>query len=299
MDSESLATFLAVHRGGGVSAAALALSRTQSAISRRLALLEQQVGAPLFDRIGRGLVLNDVGAALLPCAERAGAAMADARAAVDAVRSGSAGSVRLAVVGTLANAGLAQALARFRAAAPGADLRIQTATSAQVSAAVRAGEATLGLRYAEDPAADLQCQVVQHERLVVACAAGHPLAGKRLKALAQLARERWLAFPVQGARPEAFAQTIFAQFVSRGIDQLDWTAIDSLTAQKRLVEAGFGLALLQESAIEEELARGQLARIQVRDLDLRVPVVCVVRRGGYLGGAAQWLLRELLGKRRA
>ncbi|MET0335655.1 MAG: LysR family transcriptional regulator, partial [Rhizobacter sp.] len=48
MDSDALDTFLAVHRRGGVSAAALALSRTQSAISRRLALLEAEIGAPLF-----------------------------------------------------------------------------------------------------------------------------------------------------------------------------------------------------------------------------------------------------------
>lgn len=299
MDSQALETFLAVHRRGGVSAAAEALARTQSAISRRLALLEQQAGAPLFERVGRGLVLSEVGAALLPYAERVAAAVDDARAAVQAAKSGRGGTVRMVTVGTLANAALAAALRRVRDGWPDLDLRLQTATSAEVSAKVRAGEATVGLRYFEDPSPDLDCRVVQQERLVVACAATHPLAGRRVKSLLRLAQERWLAFPVQERRSEAFAATVFAQFLVRGVEQLDWVAIDGLTAQKRLVEAGFGLALLQAGAVEEELAQGTLALIRVDDLDVRMPVARVVRRGSYLSGGTRALMDALAGMRRA
>lgn len=293
MDSEALVTFLAVHRRGGVSAAAGALSRTQSAISRRLALLEGEVGAPLFERIGRGLVLSELGAALLPHAERVVAAIGDAEAAVAEARSGTAGSVHVAAVGTLANAALAAALQRAKAHHPKLDVRLQTATSAEVSAKVRSGEVSVGLRYFEDPSPDLDCRVVQQEHLVVACAAAHRFAGKRLKSLVQLAQERWLTFPVQERRGEAFAASVFAQFLTRGIDHIDWVAIDSLTAQKRLVEAGFGLALLQASAIEDELSRGSLALIRLDDLGVAIPVARIVRRGGYLSGGAQALLKEL------
>lgn len=290
MDSEALETFLAVHRQGGVSAAASALSRTQSAISRRLAVLEREVGAPLFERIGRGLVLSELGAALLPYAERVAAAIGDARSIV---AEASAGVVQMATVGTLANATLTNALQRAKARHPTLDVRLQTATSAEVSAKVRSGEVTVGLRYFEDTSPDLDCRVVQQEHLVVVCAAAHRFAGKRLKSLAQLAHERWLAFPVQERRGEAFAASVFAQFLTRGIDLIDWVAIDGLTAQKRLVEAGFGLALLQASAVEEELAHGSLALVRVDDLSVSIPVARLVRRGGHLSAGAQVLLREL------
>ena len=290
MDSEALETFLAVHRQGGVSAAASALSRTQSAISRRLALLEREVGAPLFERIGRGLVLSELGTALLPYAERVVAAIGDAQAIV-----AEAGAVRMATVGTLANTQLTNALQRAKARHPALDVRLQTATSAEVSAKVRSGEVSVGLRYFEDPSPDLDCRVVQQEQLVVVCAPAHRFAGKRLKTLAQLAPERWLAFAVQEGRGEAFAASVFAQFLTRGIERIDWVAIDGLTAQKRLVEAGFGLALLQASAIEEELARGSLAVIRVDDLGVSIPVTRIVRRGGHLSGGAQALLKELQG----
>jgi len=293
VDSEALATFLAVHRKGGVSAAADELARTQSAISRRLALLEAEAGTPLFERIGRRLVLSDAGAALLPYAERVVAALDDAKVAVAATRSGGGGAVRVVTVGTLAGANLSAALKRVRSRFPKLDLRLETATSAEVSARVRAGEATIGLRYFEDRSPDLDCRVVHEERLVVACSPEHRLAGKRVKSLAALAAERWLAFPLQERRGEAFAASVFAQFLTRGVDGIDWVAIDSLTAQKRLVEGGFGLALLQAGAIEDELATRQLAAIRVDDLDARIPVALVCRRGGYFSEGARALLQEL------
>lgn len=293
LDSEALATFLTIHRRGGVSAAADALARTQSAISRRLALLEGEIGMPLFERIGRRLVLSDAGAAFLPHAERVVAAMGDAVAAAAQARSGTAGTARVVTVGTLAGANLSAALKRVKARFPSLDVRLQTATSAEVSAKVRAGEAAIGLRYFEDRSRDLDCRVVHQERLVVACSAEHRLAGRRVKSLARLAGERWLSFPVQQRHGEAFASSVFAQFVTRGVDQIEWVAIDSLTAQKRLVEGGFGLALLQVSAIEEELATGHLAVIRVDDLDARIPVAVVCRKGGYLGQGTLALLREI------
>ncbi|MCJ9733354.1 LysR family transcriptional regulator, partial [Bradyrhizobium sp. PRIMUS42] len=51
MDSDALDTFLTVHRKGGISNAAKFLHRSQPAISRRIALLEQELGVPLFERV--------------------------------------------------------------------------------------------------------------------------------------------------------------------------------------------------------------------------------------------------------
>ncbi|WP_418119791.1 LysR family transcriptional regulator [Variovorax sp. 350MFTsu5.1] len=293
MDSEALATFLTVHRQGGVSAAATALSRTQSAISRRLALLEEELDAPLFERVGRGLRLSQAGEALLPHAEKVAAALGDAMAAVQAAKSDAAGTVHIAAVGTLASSGLAAVLAKLRTSLPGLDIRLQTATSAEVSEKVRASDVAVGLRYYEDPSPDLLCKVIHDEQLVVACAPSHPLAGRRLKSLVRLSKERWLAFPQPPRRTEPHAEAIFSQFLVRGVERIDWSAVDSLTAQKRLVEAGFGLAFLQASGIAEEVARGSLALIRIDDLDVRVPVACVVRRSAFLSRATRTLLAEL------
>jgi DNA-binding transcriptional LysR family regulator len=124
----------------------------------------------------------------------------------------------------------------------------------------------------------------------VACGNRHRFAGKRVDSLAELAAEAWLAFP--RAR-EATADNLFAQFLVRGVASLRWTPVDSLTAQKRLIEAGFGLALLPESSIREERASGSLATIEVADLRAGNPVFAIVRKGGYLSPAARDLLALL------
>src|SRR5438128_7626406 len=113
MDSDALLTFLTVHRRGGISSAAKALHRSQPAISRRIALLERELGVPLFERIAGRTVLSSAGRVMVPYAERAVAAAQDAEKAVRALSRPNAGPVVLAVVGTLAGLQLSKVMKRF------------------------------------------------------------------------------------------------------------------------------------------------------------------------------------------
>lgn len=289
MDSDALETFVAIHRAGGFSAGADVLHRSQPAISRRIALLEDEIGAPLFDRIAGGIVLSQAGRALLPYAERVLAALRDAKQALADARTANAGAVSLAVVGTLASTELTQVLKRFGARFPKAALSLRTATSAEVSRLVRSGEADIGLRYHDDPAGDLVGERLRPETLVVACGREHRLAGKTVRSLTALRAEPWVAFPLAPGQSEATSH-IHAQFLVRGVGEIRWTPVDSLTAQKRLVEAGFGLALVPESSVKEERAAKSLSTIRVGDLKAANPVSLVVRKGGYLNAASQRLI---------
>jgi len=66
--------------------------------------------------------------------------------------------------------------------------------------------------------------------------------------------------------------------------------IDSMTAQKRLIEAGIGIALLPESSIHEELRPGTLRTIDLSHLRTTVPIHVLYRKNGYLTGASRTLL---------
>ena len=180
MDSDALNTFLTVHRRGGVSNAARVLHRSQPAISRRIALLEQELGVPLFERVAGRTRLSDAGRVMVPYAERAVAAAQDAENAVRALTQQKAGPVSLAVVGTLAGGQLSQILKRFARECPDVDLTLRTATSGEVSDLIRRGEATVGLRYDIVRLRDLDHVRLATEPLQVVCAPDHPLAGKRV-----------------------------------------------------------------------------------------------------------------------
>jgi len=293
MDSEALLTFVTIHRTGGFSSAAESLGRSQPAISRRIALLEEELGMPVFERAAGAVVLSEAGRILLPHAERVIAGLHDATSAIKAMRTEGGGRVAIVAVGTLAGTNLTGVLKRFAAEHPKVDLSISTANSHEVSNLVRQGEATLGLRYLSDVAPDLVSEHIASEGMVVACAAEHPLAGKALKSLTALRHERWFAFRNTYDQRETFADNIFAQFQMRGIAEIRWTSADSLNAMKRLVEAGLGIALLPESAVEEERRIGSISVIPVADLKVANPVYVVVRRGGYLSPATHNLLALL------
>ena len=216
MDSDALNTFLMVFQRGGISNAAKALHRTQPAISRRIALLEQELGMPLFERVAGRTVLSDAGRVMVPYAERAVAATQDAENAVRALARPDSGPVALAVVGTLAGHPLARIIKRFAREHPDVNVTLRTATSAEVSELIRRGEATIGLRYHRDPSPDLDCELLFSERLQVVCAPDHPRAGRRVKKLADLRGERWVAFPLVAERPEITASHVFALFQTHG-----------------------------------------------------------------------------------
>ena len=100
--------------------------------------------------------------------------------------------------------------------------------------------------------------------------------------LPSLRGERWIAFPEVPGRREIAASHILALFQTLGLGDVVWTPVDSLTAQKRLVEAGFGIALLSQINAAEELGSEALSTISVRDLKASHDVVTVTRRGGFL-----------------
>ena len=234
---------------------------------------------------------------MVPYAERAVAAAQDAENAVRALARPNSGPIALAV-GRHAGGpgGCRRSSSAFAAEHPEVELSLRTATSADVSDLIRRGEATIGLRYDHDRSRDLDCELLFAEPLQVVCAPDHPRAGRRVAKLADLSGERWIAFPVVPGRREITASHVFALFQTHGLGEIDWTPVDSLTAQKRLVEAGLGIALLSESNAAEELRYGTIAAIGVRDLKASHDVVTVTRRGGFLSAAARLLLEIVRGE---
>lgn len=294
MDFAHVEAFVAVVESGGFTRAAAALHLSQPALSRRIALLEHEVGQALFERGRSGARLTDAGHALLPHAQAAIACVRDGAAAVRALARGDAGRLTLAIVGTLASSGLAPRLARFRDRHPRVQLLLRTGSSAEVSGLVRRGEATLGLRYFADPAPDLVSRAIGHESLIVVAAPDHRLArGRRIPAQ-RLAGEPWVGFPPRrGQAPDPFGHVLARRLTAAGLDDAEVVVIDSLTAQKRLVESGFGLALVPVTSVGEEIARGSLCALDVPDLRAQVDVVLIHRKRAFLGPAARRLIDDL------
>ncbi len=294
MEMIEVEAFVAIAQAGGFTRAAAVLHLSQPAVSRRIELLERELGAPLFERVRGGTQLTDAGHAFLPHAQRLLAAARDGAAAVQAGNEEASGTVTLALVGTLANTTLTARLAAFRAAYPMARLMLRTARSDEVGALVRQGEVHLGLRYFDDPHPDLTYISAGEESLRVIGAAQSRLVPGDAQTPHALAGVPWVAFPVgAGASGEPFARVLARQLTRAGLEDAEIVAIDSLTAQKRLVEADFGVGLLPESSVVEELRLGTVRVIPVAAMETTVPIMLVYRSDGYLTYAVRQLIVAL------
>ena len=216
MTLDEIETFVCIAEVGGFTEASTRLRRSQPAVSRRIRELERALGAPLFERAGRRVALTDAGRAFLPHAQAALAAARDGERAVRDV-AGEAKPLSVAIVGTLADSHVVDALRAFEARFPDAPVDLRTATSREVSVLVRSGEADLGLRYFPDADPALESVPLGAERLLVVVPASHEITERRLPGLGPLRDERWLGFPPERLQPDPFGQVPRRHLAAAGL----------------------------------------------------------------------------------
>lgn len=230
-------TFLRVAETGSLTAAARSLGYTQSAISRQIHTLEQDLGTPLFDRLPRGVALTEAGHVLLPHAEAVVARLTAARTDLEALRRLDGGRLR---VGSFATAGAAlipRTIAAFRARHPRVHLSRSEGFTADLLDRVEQGALDLAVVSSPPEGARVRLSHLMDEPVLVALPAGHPLAGRHGVRFAQLADEEWIA----GAeRPE---QTLLAA-VQPGFRPRVAHVVREWIAKQGFVAAGLGVTLL-------------------------------------------------------
>ncbi|QBD76253.1 LysR family transcriptional regulator [Ktedonosporobacter rubrisoli] len=291
MELSEIEAFVTINRVGGFTRAAGVLHLSQPAISRRIELLERELGAPLFERIPGGVRLSEAGKTFLPYAQQILATVGDGLAAVHGLEEEGQGTIRLVLVGTLASTQLTAQLQAFRTTYPQIRLLLHTARSDEVSTLVLQGDAHLGLRYFIDPRPEIHSQTVTHEPLLVACAAHSHLVKNTPTEPEGVSGVPWVSFPLGSGSPgEPFARILERLLLRWGLEEAERIIIDSLTAQKRLIEADFGIGLVPASSIEEELRLGTLRVLPIEALQTEAPVMVIHRRQAYLSRAVRLLL---------
>ena len=247
MEIRQLRYFVTVAQTRHFGRAAERLHMAQSPLSQAIRQLESQVGALLFNRTTRRVELTPAGEAFLRDAERILESVEAAQARVRLIGAGSTGLLRVAATGLAAFRHLPQ-LARIAAREiPGLVLRLQPdqLTPAQERALE---EERIDLAVLRPPLrrTGLSSRLIASERLTLAVAESHRLAGEEPVGLAELRDEDFVVYSV----PDSVVNTTVAQaclaagFLPRRTHEAAETSI-MLT----LVAAGLGVALLPESAL--------------------------------------------------
>jgi len=238
---DGLRTFLAAARHEHLGQAAETLHADQSTVSRKIARLEQEVGVPLFERIGRQIRLTPAGERFVPRAERL---LDDLRDAVaDAARAVSVetGEVRVGFLHTIGLRWLPEQLARFLDSHPGVRFTLREGTSTEVVAGVVGGDFDLGI-LGPPPTNRRELEVLPlfRERVAVVVPAGHRLVGRTSCTLRDLADEP-LILPRSRTGLRKIVDDAFAR---ESLPERVAYEGDDFTIVQGMVEAGLGTTLL-------------------------------------------------------
>lgn len=257
-----LEIFAAIARHGSVSAAAGAVSLTQSAASTALAELERQTGQRLFDRVGKSLRLNELGRGLLPKAVE----LLDRAAEIDDLLIGheAIGNLTVGATLTIGNYLATLIVAEFLQRHPQSRVRLEVRNTATLLQALAGHEVDLGLVEGDCHHPELTVVPWIDDELAVFCAPGHPLAGRKV-ALKRLLAEPWILREAGSGTRETFDHA-FRHHLPQLQIRLE---LEHTEAIKRAVESGLGLGCISRLALRDAFRRGSLAEIQTPELDLR------------------------------
>ena len=232
MDLNALKQFLVVARLEHLSRAADELRIAQPSLSRTIARLESELGAPLFDRAGR-LRLNDAGRLFRDHVERS---LGELDAGRRAVAQG-LGSVRLASETFLTLTG---PLAAFKRVHPSVEVELQWSPADDMSRRLRAQEVDLCVASQPIHAEGLESVQLFEEAVGVAVPLGHPLADRTSVSIDELAGE-----PFVTARQGHWQRRLLDRlFTARDRTPKIVCEVDKPTAIADLIGAGLGIGLV-------------------------------------------------------
>ena len=289
MELRQLATFVAVAEEGSFTRAADRLHVVQSAVSAGVRNLEKELGVMLFDRSTHRVKLTDAGRALLPEARATLAAAQAAKDAVDEARGGLRGKVAL---GTMQAQGmrainLARILAAFRAEHPAVEVEIRHGGSSEMAHEVREGRLDLAfVALPGDGPSGLELVPLAREPIMLAVAAGHPLADRADVELAALRDETLIDVPTGWGIRMAVDRSFAAAGVTRAIAY----EVNETATMIDFIRNGLAIGLLPRSLVE---ATEDIAFVPIRDHPPQFQTAIAIPANRLLAAASRAMLETI------
>jgi DNA-binding transcriptional LysR family regulator len=266
-----------VAQQGSFSGAAQALGYTQPAISRQVALLEEETGATLLERRSGGVRLTDAGELLVDHTDVILAQLGEAEDQFHALLGLRAGKLRMSTLSSAAATLVPLAVTEFRERLPEVELSVSMSEPQSVLSLLRSREVDLALcnddSYLELP--DIDGVLLFEEPLLIALPGTHPLASRRRIRMAELADERWM-LGTANACPDSgrFVRACHAA----GFEPQIAFHNDDYTAVLAFVAAGVGIAPVPNMVVPQAPADVRICSLQ----GVRITrSICAVTSAGY------------------
>ena len=276
MELLQLKYFLTVARCEHVTEAAGKLHVTQSSLSKTIQRLEDDLGVPLFDRIGRKLRLNDFGRTFLQRTEKALFELEQGKREIADLSNPDQGTLQLAVTTASTLPGI---LREFRKNKPDIQFHVQMVSLENMSRLLHRGEVDFCLSSPPIHGDDIECQILYDDPIVVAVPMGHRYADRSSIQLTELKDERFVGVKQgYGVRDMVDSVCQSVGFVPKYVYEGDEPA--RLTA---LVEAEIGLAFIPSTARNPH---ERIRYLQVEEHKLVREIALLSHKNRYISKAA-------------
>lgn len=287
MNLKQLKYFLMVAESGGFSQASDAAHLAQSALSRHVRLLEDELRTRLFDRTGRGVVLTEQGEYLLEQTRTILDQVVQIERTLQSWYEHPSGRVRLGMTPTGSIHGAALLIRELRQQYPEVSLHVSEGISAQLCNRVLEGQLDLAMVFEEPRSELLRTEHLRDEPLCLITPPDldlpDPVALERLGDLP-------LILPTRHGRIRIAVERSFA---AAGLPCTPAYTVDSVATIKNLVANGDGVSILTRQSVESELRAGQLRLCRLRDDEMVLPLLVTYRAKQQLGRAAAATLETI------
>lgn len=288
MEIRQLKAFLAITESGTFTAGAERVHVTQAAISMQIRQLETELGAQLFVRAPRRVILTEAGEALLARA-RAILREHDAAVAEIAELAGAEhGRLRIGSASAMVSADpLPKILKELKVRHPRAEIAVSSGTSESLVRQILAGELDMAFVSLPVEARGIHTESLNRDELVAIASPRHKLAKQRVVSAYSLAGEKLIL----GERGGNTRRLIDEFFAAAGVTPSVAMELSRQAAIKRMVEADMGVGIVPLQTVQEEVDEGRLVRWWIEGAQINWELGIARLSGGYNSPICQAFIR--------
>jgi DNA-binding transcriptional LysR family regulator len=287
MDMRALKYMLSVEETGSFTAAAKIHFVTQPAVSIQLKKLQEELGTPLFEMVGREVRFTSAGRMVLDYARRISALEKEMEGEISGITGLVSGEVSIGTIDAASIYILPAVYSSFARKYPGIDLQVDVSPTLPLVERMLDGRLDFVVgTLTDEKRAGVEETEIFREKLIPIAPPGHPAASRRGVGVETFARYPFISFH----RESLTRLMIESALLEMGVTLEVAMEIDSQEAIKNLVASGLGLSILPHETVRGEIDRGALARSKVKGLKIERSIGLIMPEKRHVTSAARAFL---------
>ncbi|HWE47061.1 MAG TPA: LysR family transcriptional regulator [Caulobacteraceae bacterium] len=267
----AMRAFYEVVCAGSIRRASERLNTSPSSVSRQIALLEHEIGTPLFDREATGMTPTHAGRLVADYARSVVLDYDSLRSDLNDLKGERRAQIRIAVIEGMVCEGAIHAVRTFTKRFPKVSFKVTVLAPDQIATSIAAGDYDVGVSFCQPPCADIDIVHRIADPVQLAVGANHELATREFVALHDLER-----YPFGMLESDRGLALINYALIEAGLSVQPTLISNSIEAVRSFIRGGHGVALLSKRAVEREVNLGCIVSIPVRATRLNEATVDVL-----------------------